>query len=103
MRAWSQLVRAMASFETAAELVGRVQVPDLAMKAAMNNYVRSKKEKAVAANASMHATLGLVRETMHWAATLGITDLVEPRLPDMVLPEDIEIETGKKVPELVTL
>ena len=101
MRAWSQLVRAVASFETASEVVSRLQIPDLAVKAQLTNSLRIKQEKVGAANATMHATVGLVRETMHWASSLGITDLVEPRLPDMVMPEDIEIETGKTA-ELVT-
>ena len=99
MRAWGQLVRALAAFDTASEIISRLQIPDLAAKAALNKYLAKKRDRVGKANDSMHATVGLVRETMHWASSLGITDLVEPRLPDMVLPEDIEIEDRK--PELV--
>ena len=101
MRAWSQLVRAVASFETAGEIVSRLKIPDLEAKVALNKYLAIKRDKVTAANATMHATLGLVRETMHWAATMGITDLVEAKLPDMVLPQDIELEV-KPTLELVT-
>ena len=101
VRAWSQLVRAVASFETASDIVSRMQIPDLAAKAALNKYLATKRDKVSAANATMQATVGLVRETMHWASTMGITDLVEARLPDMVMPTDIEIKEPKS--ELVTL
>ena len=101
MRAWSQLVRCVAQFEEASDFASRLQIADLQVKMAVNNHIRGLGERVRQANATMHATLGLVRETTHWASTLGITDLVEARLPDMVLPEDIELEAGN-TPELVT-
>lgn len=101
MRAWAQLVRCVAQFEEAADFASRLQIADLQVKAAVNAHIRGLGERVRQANATMHATVGLVRETIHWAATLGVADLVDARLPDMVLPEDIELD-GQKSTELVT-
>lgn len=95
MRSWGQLVRVIARFEEAAEWVNRLQVKDLAVKAKMNEHIVLLGEQVKAANATMQATLGLLRETYHWAATMGITDLIDVRVPDLVLPKDIEIEVTK--------
>lgn len=102
VRAWAQLVRAVAKLEESTFIIKGIRTGDLAVKASMNNHLRMLGERVKQSNATMHATAGLVRETLHWSATLGITDLVEVSLPDMVLPEDIEIEAGKKT-ELVAL
>lgn len=102
MRAWSQLVKAAGKYEEAAYLIRGIQTKDLAVKVALNKHLQELGNKVKLANNSMQSTIGLVRETMHWAVTLGITDLVEPRLPDMVIPEDIEVEIEQPKPELVT-
>lgn len=95
MRAWGQLVRTIAQFEESVTWVNRLQVKDLAVKAKMNQHVLILGERVKAASATMQATLGLLQETYHWASTMGITDLIDVRVPDLELPRDLEIEETK--------